>query len=345
MENLNSEIEELVLRYLANNASPEQIAALEKWVEESKENLATFQNLKRVWEISEYTAIYNSISNEHALSLTLQKIKSKEKTRSLWLKIQKVAAVIAVPLLISTGILLYKLAEINRIQQLGQKTFNEVKACIGGSVRANLPDGSIVHLNSGSSLLYPSQFTSSIRKVYLKGEGFFIVQSDKKHPFIVQSKKIEVKATGTQFNVSAYENDDNITVTLTEGVVHLSNAGKSIAKLTPNQQAIFSTNNNKMQISNVDAYNYSSWKDGKLIFRNETLENIAKRLERTFGVNINITDQKIKEYRFRATFENESLEEILNMLKLTSPIQYSYSKRKLPLSEISNKRTIFISAE
>jgi ferric-dicitrate binding protein FerR (iron transport regulator) len=192
----------------------------------------------------------------------------------------------------------------------------------------NLPDGSSVWLNSGSKLRYPVPFNGKERRLYLSGEAFFKVHSDPLHPFFVDTKHLEVKATGTRFNVEAYSEDSLTAVTLEKGKVGVDIAHKVKVQLRPDQRVLFNSRAGTYDVKTTDAHEWDLWRNGILSFRDEPLEEVFKRVGRTFNVDIHIKDQSVAGQLYRATFENESLDEILHLLKLSAPIQYKITDRQ-----------------
>lgn len=194
----------------------------------------------------------------------------------------------------------------------------------GQYAQATLPDGSEIWLNSRSTLIYSDKFTSGKREVHLEGEGFFKVVSDKKHPFIVKTKDMDITATGTQFNVSAYKNDQWTSATLIEGIINLYSESNNISYLLKEgQSAVYNKmlNNISLKTSDIDEI---SWIKGEFCFKEMSLEDIAKRLERNFNVAFVFDDSGLKDKRFTGTFYNhQSVENILKALK-TSTKQMFY---------------------
>jgi len=184
-----------------------------------------------------------------------------------------------------------------------------------------------VWLNSGSSLEFPEEFNDDERSVRLSGEAYFEVQANAKSPFCVGTPFFKVTATGTRFNVSAYKSWQYPSVALVEGKVSVlthvpsQKIGKT-AILKPNQCLQVDTTNGEFTIVNEDSYKHIAWKDGKLVFRNDLLSTVAKRISLQYNIDIEIVGDQVKEYRYRATFENESLSELLTLLKLSSPFDY-----------------------
>jgi ferric-dicitrate binding protein FerR (iron transport regulator) len=234
---------------------------------------------------------------------------------------QRVAAILILPVIILMGYLLLN-------QTKAVTAFQEITSPFGMSSKVDLPDGSTVWLNSGSKLKYPVAFASGERNVYLSGEAFFKVHSDKTHPFVVATANVKVRATGTQFNVEAYLTDTITAVTLVEGKVDVNLYGDKNEQLKPNQRIVLNSNSKTYNLSETNAQHWGVWKDGILAFRDEPLEDVFKRIGRTYNVDIKVKDPVIARQLYRATFEGESLEEILRLLKLSSPIQYKRIDRE-----------------
>lgn len=206
-----------------------------------------------------------------------------------------------------------------------------VTSAPGMVTKTILPDGSEVWLNALSSLTYPQRFTEKERRVQLSGEAYFKVASDKKHRFNVETpKKMVVSAYGTEFNVNAYENEASHEVTLASGQVEVSSeiGSKVTETLVVDEKAILQVKTGNIHVVTADTYVETAWKDGKMVFRREKLDKIVTRLSRKFGVDIHLEGDRLKEYEYTATFTDETLEDILDLLKRSAPITYSISKQK-----------------
>ena len=168
----------------------------------------------------------------------------------------------------------------------------------------NLPDGSIVWLNSGGELKYPTKFKAGERSVYLNGEAFFEVHSDKKNPFIVYTEDMEVKATGTAFNVEGYSNDTINAVTMVNGVVEVElDRSKERLNLKPGQRINYNTKRQNYRVEEVDTYKWCAWKDGKLIFRDEPLDDVFRKIGQVYNADIVVMDKDLAKHMYRATFQ------------------------------------------
>lgn len=181
-----------------------------------------------------------------------------------------------------------------------------------------LSDGTEVFLNSGSSLRYPLQFIKGEqRDVFLKGEGFFSVEKDADHPFIVHTDGMEVEVLGTEFNITAYPEDLQSNTVLVEGSVKLSAADDyKISEdadiiLEPGFKVEFNKSDGKSELTEVDTEIYTSWRDGKLIFKRLSFRQIIKILERHYDVEITNTYSSLNKEEFSASFDIEPLEEVL----------------------------------
>ncbi len=207
------------------------------------------------------------------------------------------------------------------------ETHVEVNVPAGTTSRLTLSDGTEVVLNGGSKLTYPASFTNE-RHISLRGEGFFDVAKDLHKPFFVHSENLSVKVLGTRFGFKAYTDDTQTVVTLEEGSVNAIVPGEDAQNnitLLPHQQIIVDNLTKKFEQRNVTAYDYISWKDGILTFRNLTMQEISTLLERYFGRKINIMSEDLKKEQYTAQFKHaESLEEILE--KLSYRREWKYKK-------------------
>ncbi len=248
----------------------------------------------------------------------------------------RIAAILLLPLLIYTvSILLDK-------NHTPINSWAEIYAPPGARTQFVLPDGSKGWLNSNTQLRYPLNFGQN-RHISLSGEAYFEVRKNKDYPFVVATPNLDVKVTGTIFSVSALRDENTTEVILQEGVVEVDNSGiglKSVLK--PDQKFVFDNLNKKYQTTNLNAVQYNAWKDGLLIFRNEPLDDVFKRLSRWYNVKINISDEQIKRYKYRATFKNEPIEEVIRLIALTLPIEYRIQKRSYDENGVYAVREITI---
>jgi len=235
----------------------------------------------------------------------------------------RIAAVLLIPLSIYAGITSYQ--KWNSPDAV--EGWAEMKAPLGARIKFTLPDGSFGWLNSGSTLQYALNFNDA-RVVRLSGEAFFDVKHQGGDNFVVKTTNLDVEVTGTSFDVAAYENEEEVDVTLEQGTVFLKNdkLAQSI-QMKPNERVSFNIANQSFTKTKVSAPNFSAWKEGKLILRNASLEELAKQLSRWYNVETRIENSQNIVYQYRATFEDENLAEVLRLLKISSRLDYTFDER------------------
>lgn len=250
-----------------------------------------------------------------------EEMRTRNKKKFLHL-LQKVAAILFLPLLM--GSLAYFF--------LGPRSevpggFAEIECPAGVRTHFSLPDGTSGYLNSGSKLSYPVNFRKN-RNVALTGEAFFQVKEDKQSPFTLKTPHLAILVTGTVFNLIAYPGETSEEVILQSGSLQVSNPeGSPIASLTANQKVSLALKDGSVHQSEVIASQYTGWTEGKLIFRNEDMGQVAQRLSRWYNAEIIIADNQLLEFTFYATFIDEPLDEVLKLLAFTTPISVVEEKR------------------
>jgi len=213
-------------------------------------------------------------------------------------------------------------------QQPGNQTeYNTIETPIGGTYQVNLPDGTKIWLNAGSSLKYPTLFARTERRVELLGEGYFEVAHNPQKPFIVKTaRRQEVMVLGTHFNLSAYANDQVYTTTLYEGKVRVSNGQNSVV-LKPFQQALLQ--NGALRITEVSDTNELSWKNDQFAFQNQPLEKILRELERWYDVEF-ICPQEFRTITFSGKISRQkTLKQALNIIDKEGTIHFKYEGRRI----------------
>ncbi|MDO5979766.1 FecR family protein [Flavivirga spongiicola] len=208
-------------------------------------------------------------------------------------------------------------------------SFNKLIVPFGKRSKIILPDGSVVYLNAGTKFVFPDKFASNERKVFLSGEAFFEVVTNKEKPFIVKTieEKVSVEVLGTKFNVSAYPVDSNILTVLTEGKVVV--VEKNIFKtqraiLKPGQLASWNKNTEKVNVKEVNTDNYTLWTSGLLHFESESIVNIVRKIERFYNVKIvfeNISDAKNINVSGKLDL-NDKIEQTLENLTITTEFKF-----------------------
>jgi transmembrane sensor len=229
---------------------------------------------------------------------------------------------------------------------------NIVSTRNGSKSKIQMPDGTQIWLNSGSSLKYNNAtYGDKLREVELIGEAYFDVIKDAAHPFIIHTKTMDVKVLGTAFNIRAYPNEKQTETSLIRGAIEVSFPSRPLEKLflKPNEKITVantpqtSINGNKIDsavqetepiivLSKIDHEAADStvvetaWIRNKLIFRNKSFEELAQDMERWYNVSIRFKDSRLLTRHLTGTFYNESISEALDLLKQSSPFQYKFNK-------------------
>jgi hypothetical protein len=222
-------------------------------------------------------------------------------------------------------------------KSINKLVYNEIKIPYGKTFVITLSDGTVVNMNAGSSLKYPVQFIKGHnREVVLAGEAFFEVTKDKKHPFIVKTRGVDVKVLGTKFNVSSYKEDAEINTVLVEGSVSLSSATVPNEKemLVPGEKGTWSNQKSGIAVEKVDTRIYTEWMTGELVFRKATFRDIIIKLERTYNVTIENNRKELLDKKFNASF-NKNIESIETVLATMSKIQSFTFKKEGRLIKIN----------
>jgi transmembrane sensor len=355
---------EVLCKYLQGETSEEENSVLLKWVNQSKTNEKLFLEMKYIWETSRSGGLLAEIEKNREWEKFLSKIQSANisrvteknaKIRSVFAAIVKIAAVFIMAFVIAWFVL--KPKEKPAENPLSYYEFRTPK---GARSEVQLPDGSKVWLNSTSFVRFPNNFSGNNRKIYLEGEAYFDVKKNESYPMVISTSDINIKVIGTAFNVKSYPGEGTIETTLERGTITLekkasnSEEKNSIITLQPNQRVTFVKKQGKISLDEIRPVNtvdsatkklirqekiivsqrvetekYTAWKDGKIIFDNETFENLSVKLERWFDIKIHIEDESLKKIRFTGTFEKETIEQVLNIMRLTTPIKYTMNKNDI----------------
>lgn len=240
--------------------------------------------------------------------------------------------------------------------ELMAKEHNEVSTRPGSKTRVQLPDGSVVWLNVGSKLTYNKDFGKELREVMLTGEGFFDVKKMKEKPFIIHTSSIDIKVLGTVFNVKAYPEDKRTETSLLHGSIEVTIRKRPNDKiiLSPSEKLVVENETglqdapakdrkiglaeidistlvsiNKLKYNETDsAVAETQWIDNKLVFRDESFDELAIKMERWYNVKMEITDPVLLQRRVSGSFENETIEQALEALKIIVPFHYEHTGNK-----------------
>ena len=282
--------------------------------------------------------IHHQINNQQSLS-QINKRKSSNRIADFYSLFSKVAAILIVPLILFS--LYFYFNPKQNINQSESISMREIYTKPGTRTKIDLPDGTVVWLNDGTTLRYPEKFVGKSREVYLDGEAYFEVKSDPLNPFIVNNPIMNTEVTGTHFNINAYVEDQFFEETLLEGKVSLTKNNQTTIMI-PGEQVQYDVQKDLIITKDVNPENAFAWINGKLIFKDEKLETAIKKLGRWYNVKIILTDQSLNSYLLTGTIQDEKLNQTLNLISLALPVQYKFKKENNP-ADI--QRTVYIMKE
>ncbi len=349
----------LTYNFLSNNISDAEVDSLLEWLKCSDENKKQFLEYKRVYFLSLNTEIptrfenskseaWEKLYNQIDFTDTEESEENGANRILMFHRIMKIAAMFI--LFFGMGSLFtYFVLPRKLIGTTSEKIVHEVVIPKGSKGEVILPDGTKVWLNANSKLKYDGQYGITNRNVLLQGEGYFKVKKNPDLTFAVFASGMKVKALGTTFNVKSYPDEKYFSTTLVEGSVKIE--GKNIDyKLKPNQiftcdkaANMLSDESNGISnqvtenktdktikaeiekpsiVSDIKVEVYTSWKDDQWIIDSDNLSDIAVLLERKFNVAVEIKSKELLNYKFSGTFKKETLEQILNVIRLTAPMKY-----------------------
>lgn len=315
--------DDLLARYLLGETSSEENIAIEDWILESEENKQLLEDMYFIIQATDKLQIMNEVDSNVPLIHLKEKIQRKKHIALLYRGVkmaQNIAAILFFPILFLT---LYLIKNIDN-EPLNYVEINSNPGIISSF---KLPDESEVWLNANGYLKYPARFTSKKREVELKGQGFFKVSNDHSKPFIVKIDNFySVEVLGTEFNVTAYDNDDLIETTLVTGKVKLiidEAKGKTIERfLQPNQKATYNRKDRSLNVTAVNPEYDTAWRSGKIVFKQHPMQHVLKVLEHHYNVQFDVKTADVLQSEITAKFANETLAQVLEYLKLASNISF-----------------------
>jgi len=317
-------------RYVNGEADEKEREYVESLFVEEESNLYLCKRINKDWDLLLRNVESKGVDTSHILDRIhhiIRKqdtIKSKRPLRKLLKVYMKAAAILLIPLLVAGG-LIYNHISDRYFNYTDEEAVTRIYAPYGSRISFNLPDGTPGMLNSGSTLAYRLPFSHN-RNVKLEGEAWFEVKKDEKSPFVVDAGNSVVRVLGTSFNISAYPTESYVEIVLAEGEVEfLDHIRRQREIIKPGERLI--NQGGRINKSYVETEKYSAWTEGKLVFRGDPMNEVARRIERWYNVKVIIADKEIEKYSFRATFEDDKLEDVLRYLAMTSPISYRITPR------------------
>lgn len=315
----------LIAKYFSGELAGEELSRLSGWLESDPGNRELFRQYQATWELIEKHRIITMTDADQEWSRFNEKfrkpadvpLKESDAGKTMVKKgilvrmnVNRMSVAAAVMILLVAGFFLARyIASPSKITITAEATGRELI----------LPDGSGVSLYAGSSITYPEQFEKEKRQVELQGEAYFTVTHDKSKPFIMASGNKRVEVLGTRFNVNTRAASGAMEVILTSGrvSVYFNKKPENSVVLAPGEKAVLDeAENNILKTANNDP-NYMSWKTKVLVFENEPLSKVVSTLEHTYQASIVLKDPRLKDCRVTASFNDQSLQSVLLVLKET----------------------------
>jgi ferric-dicitrate binding protein FerR (iron transport regulator) len=357
----------LLHKYLRNVCTEDELNKVVEWISQSAGTVEDKELLLRIWdEIPEDTDIIAQNRRDRILDAIHHRINLKKveglnakldsedarlsRRRHFIRVIPRAAAVIFIP------VFLFGLYTTARFLSAGKKlvtaseVFYEVSSSADAITKVDLADGTVVWLNHKSTLRYPARFTGGFRIVELSGEGYFDVAHNPEIPFMVNAGPLSIIARGTEFNVCCYPCDDRAEATLVEGKIEIQSTGdkppgSGNLTLEPSERIVYDRKSQTMATQMTVDDRYYAWKYGKLVFKNEPMDEVIKKLSRWFNVDIEIHDPILNDLTYTATFVDETLPQVMELLSIATPIDYSITNRKRSDDGTYSKRRVVLSAD
>ncbi len=333
----------LVRKFAEGKCSREEALIVIKWFKEQEYMEDLYHALVKFWdkqtgtEESEKTDLGPTLDKlHHRINIYKEEEEAAFRRRKRFVKVlSRVAALFFLPLLIMS--ILYISERISHSAK--KELYTQIHSVKGSQLRTELPDGSVVWLNSGSMLSYPLSFTKRNRYVILSGEAYFDVTHDRSHPFVVKTEALNVRVLGTKFNVMAYPDEDFVATTLEKGLLSVERPGERrnpsrYCFLESGDRMVFEKESGAVRKFKTETEKYTSWKEGKLIFRNDPLALVLKLLERWYNVDIEISgDINLSDTPYTMTIEDETIIQVLEYLSVASPVSWE----KIPAQKHENE--------
>ncbi len=331
---MKNDINNIIAKELSGVADKKEIKVLRDWYKAKKSNRAAYNLIRLNWVQGDLDI---GDSRQRVFDNLSKKIVTKHETKvkaitnettyswKYWAKIAAILVIVA-----GISFIFYRTYQggsdkpIARITRLVKDTPKGVKRQI------MLPDGTNVWLNSESKIKYPSDFSDSIRIVELIGEAYFEVVKDEKKPFLVKSGDLTTTAIGTAFNVNAFSDENEITVSLMEGKVKVAlSSGKEAVYLNPGYAAVLSKETVTLDTRSFDMDIDLAWKNGILVFKDADENTVFNKFESWYGVDITVVNQSPQKWNLTAKFDNENLKNALNILSIKMKFDYKIEGKKI----------------
>ncbi|MBO4742712.1 MAG: FecR domain-containing protein [Bacteroidales bacterium] len=334
----NDSIERLLPDYFSGKLSVEEGKIVDEWVCESAEHRRTAEEYCRLEYLLANMEAPDSNETEAALRNVHSRMRCSSR-RSFMSNVQRIAAIMALPLFLMACWFAW---QYYRDDKPTEVTVNSVA---GMTAAATLPDGSQVWLNSNSTLHYPVRFGDT-REVQLEGEAYFKVARQESRPFIVHAKDATVEVLGTEFDVEAYPGDTQVRTSLINGSVRLSLPAKgglnTSVTMRPGDCYAWNLSTGKLSHNRINLNTAASWKDGKIVLENTSLEEALRQIGNRFNVEFLVRNDELLTQRYTGTFTGQRLEVVLEHFRRTTRIHFDYDIKGADSQNITGRQKILV---
>jgi transmembrane sensor len=324
-ENLYNINDDLLVKYLLGEASAQEKTAVENWLVADEENAKYFGQLQLIWTESEKLAEKIEVDENAAWKRFRERIERPRQTNKAISTVRKMSWMrIAALFILIAGISTVAYLMLNKnapVQMITASSSNRVFS-------DTLPDGSVVTLNKNSSLVYPDKFEEQERPVTLNGEAFFNVTPDKKKPFIIHVNDVTIRVVGTSFNVRSENGRTEVIVET--GIVQVMRKGK-IVELKPKEKTSIDQQDSALVKETEKEQLYNYYRTKEFVCDNTPLWKLVQVLNEAYHANIVIGRDELKTLPISTTFSNESLDQVLEVIRLTFGIAVQQTQDKIIL--------------
>ncbi len=303
-----------IIRIFTDEANQADREVVRKWLNESENNKKLYRDLQEIW----LTTGEKNNSDQYALDIAIKQFKAKTSRSVKYFDFRNILKYAAILILVIALPMMYFFGQ----KSSEADTFTTISCAYGDKSEVELPDGSKAWLNSGSTLKFNNNFKGDIRSVELEGEAYFSVTKDKKRSFTVETFGITTEVLGTEFNLTAYKEDQTVAATLVEGSIKVKSPIQHTI-LSPNQKLVYNKTSKKMERYQLqDISCDTEWRNGRMIFKGESLSSLEPKLERWFDVDIEFADEEVKKRRFSGILERESILEAVKYFDYSKYVGY-----------------------
>lgn len=316
-------MEEIISKYLNHAASEDELVLLERWMDESEENREMVLKLKNEFVLSTLMDKFDGV-----VGVVEEKDSEVMKRKlNLFRPFFKYAAIVV-------GVGLFTFSALKYLEHTKMPVYQFLTVEEGERAKIVLSDGSEIWLNSNTKISYPDNFNRTNRDVKLSGEAYFKVAKNQDLPFIINTQNIEVEVVGTEFNVRSYDDDNTIDVQVVEGKVRVmpDTGDDDSHMLTANEMLTFNKATSSFSEQTFDS-DVENWREGKYMFRNRTLKEIIRQLERIYAVDFIVKDKALLDEVYYGEINmKDSISNIMDIISINDRFSYEINNKQIIIS-------------